>query len=433
MSVVFLLGNARVGEFEALRRGGSRVGLIRDVTSHSWCAEDALFDCVVPWTPSGNVTDLAMQLREYVNRGELGGVLNLRESYVEHFARLLTAFELPAMTDKHVARLRSKALMRSVFRSAIGAQATGRHAAATCAADVRTFGARHGWPVVIKPEALYSSLFVTTVVGPDEAVAAFTAMQRGIADHVRDKGLPVRFTRMQVEEYLSGSNHSVDLLINAAGVPRPTPVVDVLTSADLRGLDFSHFARFCPSRVTDTIQAQMQELACAAVRALGFRRCAAHVEFILTPQGPRLLEAAVRPGGHRIRMLEMAHGITFAQAYLAVISGRAPDLTERCRRPFAIVTPFPRSNGVFTGVRDVERVTSLESYRRHSVYAAEGTPIGLSTSGFWQVMAIELAADSAEVLRDDVTAIWNMPSLLGVRSAAELAGVVREASWARPT
>lgn len=395
MRIVFLFGNARLGEFEGLRRPDRRIGLIRDVSNHGLAAPDVHFDLVLPWDPADGVNRLAADLRAF---GDVA-VLNLRETYVEPHALLVAVLGQPGMDVDHVGALRSKALMRARFPPGT----TGAVAPAGAAQDVLDFGAGHGWPVIVKPEALYSSLFVTLVHGPEDVVAAFPAMRDGIAAYVRAKGLPQRFYGMQVEEYLSGSNHSVDLVVDAERRPYPAPVVDVITTHDLGGPDFSHIARFSPSRAPADAQAAMQQLAVEAVAALGMRRCAAHVEFILTTRGPRLLEAAVRPGGHRIRMLDMGHGINFAEAYLAVHEGRVPDLAPRRATPFAIVTPFPRADGRFAGVAGLDAVAALPTYLRHAVHLPVGARVGLARSGNWQVIAIELAGRSADLERDVTT------------------------------
>ncbi|MCG6495827.1 ATP-grasp domain-containing protein [Kitasatospora sp. A2-31] len=409
--LVLFLGNARYGEFEPLRDAGYRVGLIRDVRSHGWCADDGAFDVVVPWDPAEGVEPLAARL------GEEPGVcvLNLREAYVEPYARLLTVLGLPALPEAEVAGLRSKELMRRLFTERIGPDSTGRFGPAESVQDVLDFGEAHGWPVVVKPAALYSSLFVLTVPGPEAAAETFEHIRGGVADHVRGKGLPERFTALQVEEFLAGSNHSVDLVVDRDGTPWPSPVVDVLTGADLGGDDFHHFARFAPSLAGEEHRRTMAELAVAAVRAMGLRLCAAHVEFILTAKGPRLLEVGVRPGGHRARVLHQAHGISFMAAYAAVLRGERPDLEARFDRPFGIVTPFPRVTGVFTGLNGFDRVTALPTYARHSLYHAPGVIAGTAAEGHWQVLSAELTAEGADDLQRDIGAVWEMADLVLTR------------------
>ncbi len=412
--LVLFLGNARYGEFEPLREAGNRVGLVRDTTSDGWRADDDAFDTVLPWDPGQGTDGLAAQIRRLP--GPVS-VLNLREAYVEDYARLCAALGLPALPEERVAALRSKHLMRQLFRDRIGEHSTGRFGEVASAADVLEFGEVHGWPVVVKPAALYSSLFVLTVPGPDHVERAFVQVRDGVAAHVRGKGLPERFTALQAEEFLAGSNHSVDLVVAGDGTPWPSPVVDVLTGADLGGGDFHHFARFAPSRAPADAQAAMAALAQEAVRALDLRLCAAHVEFVLTADGPRLLEVGIRPGGHRARVLHEAHGISFMAAYAAVLRGQEPDLTEKSRRPFGIVTPFPRTTGTFAGLHDPERLTALPSYRGHSVYHAPGKRVGTAAQGHWQVLSAELVAASTAELVDDMRAVWDMSDLVRTESA----------------
>ena len=401
--ITYFLGNARTYEFERLREAGYRLGLIRDTTGRGPSALDSAFDAVIGWDPADGVAGLSRLLRE-APHGEVAGVLNLREAYCEAYADLLTALGLPTLPRARVAALRSKAVMRSAFREHIGPDSTGLHARVREPADVVAFGARVGWPVILKPAALYSSLFVVTIDGPGDVARAFTKVTRGLADHVAAKGLPDRFRALQAEQFLPGSNHSVDVVLDRDGQAHPSPVVDVETGRDHGAHDFHHFARFAPSRLPD--QQPMIKLALKAVEALGLRSGAAHVEFIQTSQGPRLLEVGLRPGGHRIRMLDQGYGVDFIGAYLAGQRGDPVDLGPRHPgRPFAIVTPFPARTGRFVGVRGLERVTMLPSYRGHHIFGRPGSPAGSAADGHWQVMSIELTHDDPAQVAADVKAI----------------------------
>lgn len=416
--LVLFLGNARYGEFEPLRETGTRVGLIRDVSSHGWCAPDDAFDVVIPWNPADGIDGLGAELP----RDGSACVLNLREAYVEDYARLCAVLALPALDPTEVAALRSKYLMRQLFRDRIGVDSTGRFQAVASVAEVVEFGETYGWPVVLKPATLYSSLFVVTVTGPRAAAGVFAQVRDGVAEHVRAKRLPQRFTALQAEEFLTGSNHSVDLVVDREAIAYPSPVVDVLTGADLGGEDFHHFARYAPSRVSAPAQRQMTDLAVQAVRAMGLRLCAAHVEFILTPRGPRLLEVGIRPGGHRARVLHQAHGVSFMAAYVAVMRGETPDptdLTAKFSGPFGIVTPFPHATGTFEGLHAPDRLTGLPSYRGHSVYHPPGKIIGTAARGHWQVLSAELVAGTTAELIQDIEEVWRMPDLVGVRAAPD--------------
>jgi hypothetical protein len=156
----------------------------------------------------------------------------------------------------------------------------------------------------------------------------------------------------------------------------------------------------------------MRTLALEAAGALGLRASAAHVEFALTDNGPRLLEVGTRPGGHRCHMLWKAHGIDLVSAYLAVKQSKAPTVDTRWARPVALVTPFPRATGRYRGIRAIERVTTLASYRRHSLYPPPGGMVGSAAEGYWQVMSIELEADDMPPLEADVRRIAGFDHLI---------------------
>jgi biotin carboxylase len=412
--LVLFLGNVRHGEYESLRERGLGVGLLRDVAAHSWSVADDEVDLVLPWDPAGPVAGLAAQVVGVRRDRPVAAVLNQREIYVEQFAALLAALGEPAMAAAQVAALRSKRLMRARFAERIGPDATGACAPVTSAGDLRAFGAAHGWPVVLKPSLLYSSLFVVPVAGPGEAAGRLAEVTAGLAAHVAAKGLGERFLGVQAEAFLHGTNHSVDVLADAAGRVYTSPVVDVLTGQELGTGDFHHFARLAPSRADPAAVAAMRALAAAAARALDLRRTAGHVEFILTPDGPRLLEVGLRPGGHRNRMLRLGYGTDFAGGYLDVMTGHVPDMSERRRTPSAIVTPFPATAGCFLGVHGLDRVRALPGYRSHRVYGRPGDTAGKASQGHWQTLSVELSGATMPAVEEDVAAIAGMPDLVAV-------------------
>jgi biotin carboxylase len=410
--LVLFVGNVRSGEYESLRSKGHRVGLLRDVHSSSWSAADADLDLVLPWDKRSGSGGIAEHVRRLEGGAEVTAVLVTREAYVEEWAQAMKLLGRPAPDPAWVGAVRSKALMRARFERCLGPATTGRCAVAERAQDVIAFGQARGWPVVLKPAALYSSLFVRTIAAPTEAASTFEAVRDGVLHHVASKGLPRRFERLLVEEFIAGTNHSIDLVVDRDGQPTPTPVVDVITGWDLGGSDFCHVGRLAPSRASEADLGRMTDLAVAACRALELQACAAHVEFILTPSGPRLLEVGVRPGGHRARMLAQGYGVDFPSAYLAAMTGGQPNLERRKEQPFAIVTPFAPSSGAFAGIHDLNRVVSLPSYRRHNVYARIGDPAGTAADGHWQTLAIELMASSVEALECDIKQIWDMADLV---------------------
>ena len=213
-------------------------------------------------------------------------------------------------------------------------------------------------------------------------------------------------------EYLQGCNTSIDCLADRTGQVYTTPVVDVLTGQDVGIDDFHHFARLLPSRLSLPEQAELARLAVAGVQALDLTTCAMHVEFI----GSRLGEIAARPGGNRPRILELGYGIEMLHAYYQILRGVTPDLQPAGNNSSAaaIVTPFPRRNGVLKTIRYLDRLASLPGYFYHEVRAQPGRQVGLAKSGFRAPLYVEIVSADADEVRRSVDEIASWLDLYGV-------------------
>jgi biotin carboxylase len=267
--LVLFLDNVRRGEYESLRSLGFQVGLLADVASASRCAIPATLDVVAPWLPDEDDGGLVSTTADLSAKRPIAGILNFREAYVEAYARLAERLGFPALPPHLVGTALSKPRMRQRFLGRIGPDATANVADVRSTAHVHEFAQKFGYPVVIKPSELYSSLFVAKIEHGRQTANTLTRMRDAFDRYADAKEIPPCGRRLQVEEYLAGSNHSIDCLVDKWGNVSTTPVVDVITGQEIGLPDFHHFARFAPGRVTASVQSAMDKLAQAGVRALG--------------------------------------------------------------------------------------------------------------------------------------------------------------------
>jgi len=154
------------------------------------------------------------------------------------------------------------------------------------ATQVRDFGARHGWPVVVKPTLGAGSYGVTRVAGPAQVEDALSIAR-----------MPNRWTSgdIMVEQYLDGAQYGVEsfsengehcvLMVERMFIGEANPMVlGVAAPADLDTLSWRAIER----QVVDVLT------------ALDVRDGPTHCEVILTADGPRVIEAHLRPAGDRI-------------------------------------------------------------------------------------------------------------------------------------
>ncbi len=334
-------------------------------------------------------------------------LFNVIEYYVSHTAAVAAALGLPGLSPASANVCRDKSVMRRRFHERINPSAAARFHEVTSEAELLRFADQLGYPVFLQPANAAASMWSTRNTDPEMLLAHYRAMISEVPRYYQQLGQSSTPLTVVLAEYLHGNDRSIDCLADHAGRVYPTPVVDVLKGKDVGLDDYHHFARIVPSRLSEVERSHLERLAVAGMQALDMTDCAAHVEFI----GTKLGEIAARPGGNRLRILELAFGMDFIHAYYQILRGEKPDLRPARQAAAAIVTPFARSKGIFRAVRQLDRLKKLPTYLYHEVRAQPGQTVGLSKDGYRAPLYIELSSDHAEAVRDNVDQIASWADL----------------------
>ena len=165
------------------------------------------------------------------------------------------------------------------------------------AAALRTFAARHGYPVVVKPVGGLASFGVSIVRGPHELEPAYeraaTASEHG---WIRPLGV-------LAEGFLQGPEYSVEALSEAS-----EHVVLGITAKYTDPATRVEVGHVLPAPLHSAVRERIEDLVVGVLDALGVEFGATHTEVVLTAAGPRVVETHVRMGGDEI--WELVHGAT---------------------------------------------------------------------------------------------------------------------------
>lgn len=400
-----VLGSIRSGEYEQLLAHGYQLTILADNNRNVKISTPEKFKQIIHFnfsSPYEKLEELVLRIHE---QSPFSSVLNLREYYVAEQALLSKKLGFLSLSDEAVQLVTNKNLMRKAFSEKIGANSTSKFADVNNEFDLKKFSREINFPIILKPTNFYGSLFVIKINHERDLIPLYQsyldkilAFSSALSINTTSK------TPIQAEEFLKGSNHSMDCLVDADGEIYCTPVVDVITGNDLQRDDFHHFARWSPSSLDLKTQEKMKIMAKKAILTLKMRNSAAHVEFICTKEGPKLLEIAARPGGHRNRILEKTYGIHFILEYVRLLQGEKPNLAITKKDGFIIVSPFPSSKKLFTRINSValDKIQKLPTYAQHHIKVIEGEMIGPAREGFLSNMVIELNSQNITHLHDDM-------------------------------
>ncbi|MFJ4193142.1 acetyl-CoA carboxylase biotin carboxylase subunit family protein [Pseudomonas sp. NPDC089534] len=403
-----IVGNIRDGEYEGLIAEGITPLLIADSRATSKIADAARVPPVARYDFSKGLTPELIDLTQrLLDEHGFTSVLNFREGYVAVTGRLCAAVPALAHLHRNVEHTLDKVLQRERFQ-------------ASANPDLHVISRETGidellaapdalpYPFVLKPANLYSSLFVRCIRDRQELLdysrREWPALQRYVAGKQRETD------QLLLEEYLHGSNHSIDCAIGPDGNISSFPIVDVIAGVDIGRDDFHHFARYTPSTLEPdaSLKARCHRLAHDAVQALGLKGTFAHVEFILTARGPRILEVGARPGGSRIHVIRQAWQLPLDVCYHRALSGEALPQPSDVPQPFGIATPFARTIRTYDGLHHAQRLRSLPGFQRWYAYAAPGDAIGPASNGFQNYLYVEFRQPDTARLRESLLAVTDI-------------------------
>ncbi|WP_021016029.1 ATP-grasp domain-containing protein [Prodigiosinella confusarubida] len=403
-----VIGNVREGEYEGLLAQGVTILLLSDTKQVTKKADPSKIQPVASYDFSkGYSEDLQQLVNDLYQQYAFSSVLNYRESYVaitEHICRGQT--ELSHM-HQNISITLDKTKQRACFNRSSNPDLHVMSRTVTMS-ELLQQAATLTWPCVLKPASLYSSLFVKCLHSNYElerySLEEWPELQAYVANKSRENDV------LLLEEYLEGSNHSIDCVISADGKVTTFPIVDVIAGIDIQRNDFHHFARYSPS-ILQPDQDQMErchKLACDAVAALGLRGTFAHVEFIMTVKGPRILEVGARPGGSRIYVIREAWGIEMDYYYHCVLAGNSVPKKEILPIAFGIATPFARHNRPWQGLQHEELLRRIPGFVRWDAWVKEGEIIGPASNGFQNYVYAEFRCSNTSGLRTSLLEVTNL-------------------------
>lgn len=329
------------------------------------------------------------------------GVMTIYENYIVANAWVAEYLGLPGMPPASAEACTDKELMRQLFSKAPRRISPGFQVVRS-KDELAAFAESHSFPLILKPANLAKSLLVTKNHDLDELLASYdTALS--LFDTTYKKYAPNKTPKLIVEEFLEGSIHSVDAFIDADGVPHVLEqIVDYQTGYDIGYNDNFHYSRLLPSKLSDTDQAALREVAVLGCRALDMKSSPAHIEIIMTNDGPRIVEIGARNGGYRERMHALANNINIPGAALALALGEQPDLTATKSDPCAVLELFPKNPGEFMGLANEKTLRELPSLHYLSIKATHGAFVGKSSDGNKMTAVIILHNPNSVVFEKDL-------------------------------
>ena len=176
-----------------------------------------------------------------------------------------------------------------------------------------------------------------------------------------------------VEEYMRGPEVSVEIIVSE-GVPHVLQVTDKLTTGAPHFVEMGHSQ---PSRLAPCDLEKIRDLACRAALAVGIQDGPAHVEIILTENGPKMVELGARMGGDCIttHLVPLSTGINMIEATIRIACGEKPDLVPKFEKGSAIRF-LDAPHGTITAIEGIDKARAMEGVQEISFTKNVGDAMG---------------------------------------------------------
>lgn len=263
-----------------------------------------------------------------------------------------------------------------------------------------TAGVEHPWYFIIKTfmemEAVQKKLSFPCIMKPtDNSGSRGVVLCHSSEEILREYNYSLGESRkgaVIIEEYLQGPEFSVEIMV-MDGEPHVLQITDKLTTGAPHFVEMGHSQ---PTKQPENVQEKIKDLAIRACKAVGIDNGPAHVEMILTPNGPKMVELGARMGGDCIttHLVPLSTGIDMVRATIDLACGKMPDITPKFSKGSAI-RYFDVSKGIIRSISGVEDAKKLLGVNEISFVRQIGDEVGAIGSSVDRVGFVIAQGNSA--------------------------------------
>lgn len=211
-----------------------------------------------------------------------------------------------------------------------------------------------------------------------------------------------------IEEYMIGTEVSVEAMV-LGGVVHILQVTDKITTGAPHFVELGHTQ---PSRLDEKSIIEIKDLASRAIEAIGIKNGPAHVEIMVTKEGPKMIELGARMGGDCItsHLVPLSTGIDMVRATIAIACGDKIDIESKIVKGSAI-RYFETGKGIIESITGVEEAKAIRGVKEISFVKTIGDSVrdiksSIDRVGF--VVAQGEDADDAEKICEKAMSLINI-------------------------
>ncbi len=241
------------------------------------------------------------------------------------------------------------------------------------------------YPCVMKPTDNAGNRGVCYISSEEELLAEY--------DYSHDNS---RSGHVIIEEYMEGEEVSVEIIVYNEQV-HILAVTDKTTLGKPYFVEVGHAEQ--SQKSPETIEA-IKDLATRAVKAVGINNSPAHVEIMVTKDGPKMVELGSRMGGGCIttHLVPLSTGIDMIKSVMDMSLGLAPDVEPKFNKGSAL-RHITNIEGVIEKIEGLEEARSIPGVCEVTILKSIGEECHYFKNGADRIgYVIAQGSDTAEAI-----------------------------------
>jgi len=221
-----------------------------------------------------------------------------------------------------------------------------------------------GFPMIIKPTNLSGSLFVSVCYHEEDLEKTLRNTFRKLRKaYEQDKR--IEEPRLIAEEFMDGDMYSIDSYVNARGIVTHCPLVKVVTGKKIGHEGFQGYLQITPPVFKKTTVEKAEEVAEAAIHAIGLRSSIAHTELMKIDDEWKVVEIGARMGGFRHVLHKLTCDIDHSINDVLVRIPKNPVIPKKCNSYACAMKWFSNKEGRIKEMKGIKKIETLDSF--HSI------------------------------------------------------------------
>ena len=235
---------------------------------------------------------------------------------------------------------------------------------------------------IVKPADSSGSRGVTLVTDNQTGLAAY--------DYAKSYS---RNGNVIVEEQMIGSEVSVETLA-IDGKINVIQITDKITTGAPHFVELGHTQ---PSRLPQSIQDAIRDIAISANKAIGIENGPSHTEIIVTKDGPKIVEIGARLGGDCIttHLVPLSTGVNMVEACIKIALGEKIDIKYTVDGGSAI-RYFHQQAGVIKSISGIDEARKLNGIKQITIVHGIGQRITDITDSGSRIGFVIAQGDNAD-------------------------------------